>query len=421
LTQVDPTAPSQRARRVRQMGLLAGVLAALGLGIFALASSKADRPPARPNASAEGAERAKRVAGIFYPTQAQWTTLGVEPIELKEFHSEYVTEGKIAVDEDRATPIYSPYAGRVIRLLVKPGDTVEPGQPLFTVEAADMVQAQNDFISAATALNKARSARHLAEIVDTRQRSLYEGKAVPLKEVQQARALLDAAENDARSSEVALEAARNRLRILGKTDKEISDFQESGTISPATPIYSPIGGTIVQRKVGPGQYLGSGASDPVFVIGDLSTVWITVFVREIDASKVQVGQRLRFTLLAHPDRTFEAKINYVAATLDPTTRRLLVRGTVENPQALLKPEMFANVAIVASDGGLAPAIPREAVIYEGDTARIWVARADGGIELRSIKPGLSNGRAIQALQGVDAGEKVISRGSLFIDRAAAVN
>ncbi len=347
--------------------------------------------------------------------------MGVEPIELKEFHSEYVTEGKIAVDEDRATPIYSPYAGRVIRLLVKPGDTVVPGQPLFTVEAADMVQAQNDFISAATALNKARSARHLAEIVDTRQRSLYEGKAVPLKEVQQARALLDAAENDARSAEVALEAARNRLRILGKTDKEISDFQESGTISPATPISSPIGGTIVQRKVGPGQYLGSGASDPVFVIGDLSTVWITVFVREIDASKVQIGQTLRFTLLAHPDRTFEAKINYVAATLDPTTRRLLVRGTVENPQALLKPEMFANVAIVASDGGLAPAIPREAVIYEGDTARIWVVRADGGIELRAIKPGLSSGRTIQALQGVDAGERVIARGSLFIDRAAAVN
>lgn len=418
MNDVERVAPSGMARQIRWAAALPGVLAVVGLGFFALASSKADRPPVSP-AKAASAERVRRAAGVFYPTPAQWTTLGVEAIELKEFHSEYVTEGKLAVDEDRSTPIYSPYAGRVMRLLVKPGDTVEPGQPLFTVEAADMVQAQNDFISAVTALNKARSARNLAEIVDTRQRNLYEGKAVPLKEVQQARALLDAAENDVRSADVALEAVRNRLRILGKSDKEISDFQQSGTISPATPIYSPIGGTIVQRKVGPGQYLGNNANDPVFVIGDLSSVWIMVFVREIDASKVQIGQTLRFTLLAHPERSFETTINYVAATLDPATRRLQVRGTVDNPQGLLKPEMFANVAIVAGDGGVAPAVPREAVIYEGDNARVWVVREDGGIELRSIKPGLSSGRKIQVTQGVRAGESVVVRGSLFIDRAAA--
>ena len=117
---------------------------------------------------------------------------------------------------------------------------------------------------------------------DNRQRLLYEGKAVPLKEVQNARAALDAAENDARSTEVALEAARNRLRILGKTDQETTRFQEKGTINPATAIYAPIGGTIVQRKVGPGQYVGSGASDPVFIIGDLSRVWVVAYVRETE-------------------------------------------------------------------------------------------------------------------------------------------
>ena len=95
---------------------------------------------------------------------------------------------------------------------------------------------------------------------------------MPLKEVQNARTALDAAENDVRSAEVALEAARNRLRILGKTDQEITDFQEKGTIDPATLITAPIAGTIVQRKVGPGQYVGGGQTDPVFIIGDLSTV-----------------------------------------------------------------------------------------------------------------------------------------------------
>jgi membrane fusion protein, heavy metal efflux system len=145
--------------------------------------------------------------------------LTVEPVQQRVFQSEHVTEGKIAVDEDRSTPIFSPYAGRVLKLFVKPGDTVTVGQPLFTVQATDMVQAQNDSISAATALNKARSALNLAQIIDKRQRLLYEGKAVPLKEVQNARTALDAAENDVRSAEVALEAARNRLRILGKTDQ----------------------------------------------------------------------------------------------------------------------------------------------------------------------------------------------------------
>ena len=76
---------------------------------------------------------------------------------------------------------------------------------------------------------------------------------------------------------------RNRLRILGKTDQEITEFQHKGTINPATPIYAPIGGTIVQRRVGTGQYVGSGASEPVFVIGDLSTVWVVACVRETEA------------------------------------------------------------------------------------------------------------------------------------------
>ena len=247
--------------------------------------------------------QSKRTRGLFYPTAAQWATLTVEPCQQKTFRSEYVTEGKIAVDEDRSTPIFSPYAGRVTKLFVKPGDVVTQGQTLFTVEATDMVQAQNDFITASTALNKARSTLNLAQINDKRQRLLYEGKAVPLKEVQQAQGTLDAAENDVRSADVALEASRNRLRILGKTDQEITEFQTKGTINPATPIYAPIGGTIVQRKVGPGQYVGSGASDPVFVIGDLSTVWVVAYIRETEAPMVRIGQPIYFTVLAYPDRS----------------------------------------------------------------------------------------------------------------------
>jgi membrane fusion protein, heavy metal efflux system len=139
---------------------------------------------------------------LFFPTPSQWATMTIEPVRQRVFRSELVTEGKIAIDEDRSTPIFSPYAGQVVKLFVRPGDTVSVGQPLFAVQATDMVQAQNDFISAATALNKSRSALNLAQTNDQRQRMLYEGKAVPLKEVQNARAVLDAAENDFRQAEV---------------------------------------------------------------------------------------------------------------------------------------------------------------------------------------------------------------------------
>ena len=364
--------------------------------------------------------QSKRTRGLFYPSAAQWATLTVEPCQQKTFRSEYVTEGKIAVDEDRSTPIFSPYAGRVTKLFVKPGEIVTPGQTLFTVEATDMVQAQNDFISASTALNKARSTLNLAQINDKRQRLLYEGKAVPLKEVQQAQGTLDAAENDVRSADVALEASRNRLRILGKTDQEITEFQTKGTINPATPIYAPIGGTIVQRKVGPGQYVGSGASDPVFVIGDLSTVWVAAYIRETEAPMVRIGQPIYFTVLAYPDRSFPAKISYVATALDPVTRRLLVRASVDNSAGVLKPEMFASVKILTGEGEAAIAVPRDAIIHEGERARVWVARDhDTAIELRQIKVGLTNGTMVEVLDGLAPSDRVITRGSLFIDRVAS--
>jgi cobalt-zinc-cadmium efflux system membrane fusion protein len=416
----DLDRPQSRARALpaRVQVLLVLILVfAVGAGIW-VAKSRTNSDARDPDAAGQS----KKVTGVFYPSPAQWATLTVEPVQQRVFQSEHVTEGKIAVDEDRSTPIFSPYAGRVIKLFVKPGDTVTVGQPLFTVQAADMVQAQNDFISAATALNKARSAQNLAEIIDKRQRLLYEGKAVPLKEVQNARAALDAAENDVRSADVALEATRNRLRILGKTDQEITDFQEKGTIDPATLITAPIAGTIVQRKVGPGQYVGSGSTDPVFIIGDLSTVWVVAFIRETEAPIVHVGQHIYFTVLAYPDRSFPATISYVAAALDPTTRRLLVRATVDNAAGLLKPEMFASVKILTGESDKAVAVPRDAIIYEGEVARVWVVRDkdnEKAIELRRIKVGLTNGSMVEVLKGLAPGDRVVTKGSLFIDRVAS--
>src|SRR6267378_936458 len=360
----------------------------------------------------------KATASRFVPSEAVWASLSVEPVSERVFRAEHITEGKIAVNEDSSTPIFSPYAGRVTKLLVKPSDTVERGQPLFIVEATDTVQAQNDFISALGALNTARSKLNLAQIVEKRANDLYAGKAVPLKDWQQSQADLTTAQNDMRSAETALEAAHNRLRILGRSEDQIAAFQQTRQISADTPIYSPIGGTVVQRKIGPGQFISSGASDPVFVIGDLSTVWLTAFVRETEASGVAVGQDITFSLLAMPGSRFKARIDYVAAAIDPATRRLLVRATIDNKDGMFKPEMFANVTIYSGGDRPGVGVPKQALIYEGEHVRLWVVHDDKSIELRDVETGLRNDDLVEVRTNLKAGEKIITKGSLFIDRAA---
>jgi cobalt-zinc-cadmium efflux system membrane fusion protein len=355
----------------------------------------------------------------YTPTPAEWASLTIQPVTERAFRAEHVTEGKIAVDEDRSTPVFSPYAGRVIKLLARPGDSVTQGQPLFVIEAADTVQAQNDFVAATGGLNKAKSALDLAQLQDKRAKDLFEGKAVPLKDYQQTQATLIQAQNDLRSAQTALEAARNKLRILGLSEETIEAFQDKGRINPETTILAPIAGTVVQRKIGPGQYVNAGASDPVFVIGDLSTVWLTAFVRETDASAVAVGQEMTFNLLALPGRTLTARINYVATAIDSATRRLMVRATVDNASGQLKPEMFATVTIYAPGDQPSVGVPKQALIYEGSEVRVWVAHNDKTIELRQIVTGLTNGDLVEVHGNLKPGEQIVTKGSLFIDRAAS--
>ena len=409
----EPT-PQVQALSKKQLAVAAAVLAVAGAAWWGFSHLGGS-----PKGNSELSSQSRRGLQGYTPTPAEWASLTIEPVAGQVFRAETVTEGKIAVDEDKSTPVFSPYAGRVTKLLVRPGDGVTQGQPLFVIEAADTVQAQNDFISAMTALNKAKSALDLAQLQDNRARDLFEGKAVPLKDYQQSQATLIQAQNDLRSSQTALEAARNKLRILGLTDDAISAFQEKGRIDPNTTIPSPIAGTVVQRKVGPGQYVNSGASDPVFVIGDLTTVWLTAFVRETDASKVSVGQQIAFNVLALPGRMLTARIDYVSAAIDPATRRLLVRATIDNKDGLLKPEMFANVTIYSAGDHPAVGVPKQALIYEGDQVRIWVAHEDKSIELRQIKTGLANGDLVEVDGNLKPGEEIVTKGSLFIDRAAS--
>jgi membrane fusion protein, heavy metal efflux system len=369
--------------------------------------------------SSEPSRVAKGDGSRFIPTDAEFASLAFEPATEQVFRAEHVTEGKIAVNEDSSTPIFSPYSGRVLRLLVKPSDVVTRGQELFVIEATDTVQALNDFITALSTENSARSKLNLAQINEKRQNDLYAGKAVPLKDWQQAQNDLNNAQNDMRAAETGLEATHNRLRILGRSEQQIAAFQQTRQISADTPIYSPIEGTVVQRKVGPGQFISTGASDPVFIIGDLSTVWLTAFVRESETADVRVGQDVDFKVLALPGRAFKARIDYVAAAIDPTTRRLMVRATLDNKEGLFKPEMFANATIYSGDDRKSVGVRKQALIYEGQRVRLWVATDDKSLELREVQTGLINGDYVEVRTNLKPGERVVVKGSLFIDRAAS--
>jgi cobalt-zinc-cadmium efflux system membrane fusion protein len=341
--------------------------------------------------------------GTFRASPQQLKSFTVESVRTHAFVSEELTEGKIGVNGDRATPVISPYSGRVTRVIAGLGDTVKARAPLATLEASEFVQAQND-------LRVAASQVKLARISETRKHALYDAKGGSLQDWQQAQADLAAAET-------ALNAVRNRLQIFGKSDAEIAELETLQTMNPSATIAAPIAGVVVDRQVGPGQYLQAGGP-PVFTIADPSSVWLLANVRESDAGLVQLGQPVEVRVLAYPKRVFKARVTYVAAVVDPATHRLPVRAEIDNRDLALKPEMFANFRILTSDATEAPAVPEAAVVYEGATAHVWVVAGDGLLSYRVIRTGRSNDGLVEVLDGLKAGERIVTKGGLFIDQAA---
>jgi membrane fusion protein, heavy metal efflux system len=405
--------PLVLSRRL-QGALVAGAALCFVLSVGGLrprASLSADRPTRQDSAP-----------GQFMPTKEAWAGLTIERVETRLFLPEEIAEGNIAVDDDLTTPVFSPYSGRVVQLIGKLGDKVERGAPLFAVEATEFVQAANDLIAAVATSKTAHAQLSQAEINEKRAHELYLAKGGALKDWQQSQTDLAAAQNTARSADIALAAVRNRLRILGKSETEIAALEAQPTqkLEPVTIVTAPIAGTVTQRQVGLGQYIPSvtaGASGPVYTIGDLSTVWLIAHVREAAAGRMQLGQAVEVSVPAYPDRIYRAKLSWIAPSIDKDTRRLPVRADVENPDDELKPMMFANFRIITGEAIAAPAAPQSAIVYEGDSARVWVARDDGSLEARNVTTGQTSDGIVEIRQGVAPGETVVTRGTLFIDRA----
>jgi len=324
--------------------------------------------------------------------------------------------GQIAFNDDASTVVLTPFSGRVTRLIAKIGDAVKRGDALFEIDSPEVVQAQTDLIAAVQALEKARAHLALGKRALDRQSRLIADKATSQRELDQALSDHTSAETELTTAEGTLMAARNRLRVLvGRTEQEIERVERERLINTLITINAPIDGTVIARKVGPGQYVRSDSGDPLYSLSNLSTMWLKANVPENDIPLVRVGQQIEVRVTAVPDRIFKAHVIAIGAASDAATRRVAVRSEIPNPDGALKSEMFATFEIATGDGEPAPCVPTEAVIWEGDTAVAWVEREPMLFQRRRVKVGWKQNGRLQVGDGLKPGDLVVGRGAIFVN------
>ena len=365
--------------------------------------------------SSSAAEGPEKGADFLRVVPDQLHQLEIVKVASYGFRAQTSAIGQIGYNENASTIVLTPFSGRVIRLIARLGDQVKRGDPLLEIDSPEQFAQQNDFIAAQTAKRKASSQHGLAQIQESRIRGLHEGNAAPSKDLQQAEAQLAAAENDMRAADAAFEAARVRLRILGRSEAEILKLEQTGGLSRITTITAPIDGTVVSRKVGPGQYVKADSSDGLYTIADLSTMWLKAQIFEQDIVQVRVGQDIEAKVTAVPDRIFKARIDAINSASDLATRRVVVRAEIENADGLLRAEMFAMFRISIDDGSKSPAVPTNAVIREGDVATVWVETEPRLFKRRVVDIGIQQDGLTQIRSGVETGELVVARGAIFVD------
>jgi cobalt-zinc-cadmium efflux system membrane fusion protein len=206
----------------------------------------------------------------------------------------------------------------------------------------------------------------------------------------------------------------SRLALFGK-NAELVEASNSGGPDRRVVIRAPINGTIVERKVGAGQYVKPDMPDPLFMISDLSTVWVIADVFESYLAKIHVGQSVEITVPAYPERRFPARISFINPTVDNETRTVHVRCSVPNPGGLLKPDMFALIDIGAALPQRVAAVPTGAIFTKGADSFVFVEESPEHFRRRQVRPGRAIDGATVIEEGLKPGERVATRGVLLLN------
>jgi cobalt-zinc-cadmium efflux system membrane fusion protein len=359
-----------------------------------------------PTTDARG-PKADAPAGVVDLSEGQLKSVKVEVAAERDFPLEKSAVGSIAFNEELTTQVFTPYQGRIVDLFAKVGDEITKGQPLFTIDSPDLVQASSTLISAAAVLEL--TTKNL-----NRMKSLFEAHAASQKDFEQAT-------SDNRTAQGAYRAARDAVRIFGKSDADMDRIVEDRRVDPILVIPCPITGRITARNAAPGLFVQPGNAPPPFVVADISKLWMLANVAEGDTPLFKTGQDVRVTVMAYPGRAFAGRISTIGSSVDPVTHRLLVRSEIDDPKHELRSGMLANFVISTGAPMRSVAVPVDGVVREGDgTMTVWVTADRRRFTQRTVKVGLLRDGYYQILEGLQPGEPVATEGALFLSNALAI-
>jgi cobalt-zinc-cadmium efflux system membrane fusion protein len=338
-------------------------------------------------------------------------------VQQQRIVKEVCLTGQVEPDANITTPVISLVPGRIEKSFVQLGDIVKEGQKLAFIRSDDIAQIEADLLKQVldfqADIDQARVQLALCEKIYGRHKQLY-------SEGISARADLDSAESDFQKAQVALEtlkdkrealitSIRERLRLYGVEKDELDRVLAKKKIDDDFYMLSPRDGIITERNADVGQLIDN--SHNVFVVTDLKQVWLTAQAFEKDIHLIKKGQKVVVTVNSYPDKVFPGKVDYTGVMLDTDSRTMPVRATVQNPQIILKPEMFANMRVVIGETR-ALSIPFESVRKTGEATVVYVVQGKNRFEERKIEVGRRLGNSVEILKGLRPGETVVARGSL---------
>jgi len=352
-------------------------------------------PPAGAGASAQ--------ATYFTVPADQLPHLKIAPVRQTTWSSEVRTTGTVDWDNDHTTQAITQVSGPITRIVADTGTRVKTGDPLLYVASGDMTTAVSTY-------RKAKNRFDLAKRSLERSKDLLDHKALSQREYESAQADFNDASTD-------LQASLQTLKVFGVLQTDINDAEQQNVpIKPEMVMRAPLTGTVVQRMVLPGQFIQAGTT-PAFVISNTSTVWVQGHVYDKDLAAVHVGDKVdeRNASFREP---FHGVVSYIGDMLDPATRTTPVRIVTQNPAGLLKKDLFLDVVIHDKTTRDVLVVPTAAVLYdEQNFPFVYVQVETGKFAQRLVKLGAQQGDETQVIDGLQAGEPVVTQGSVFLQFA----
>lgn len=319
--------------------------------------------------------------------------------------------GLVTLDETRTARIGSLQEGLILETLAQVGDRVRARQVLALMHSHDVHDAWAGYGKAIAERRRLEKELVYATAAHERAARLYTDKAVSLQEVQRAEVDRDAARELVDGALAEVRRSLNELEHLGI---EAPKPDQTGPPRGAEqiPVRSPLAGVVLERLVTPATAVTPGT--PLFVVSDLSTLWVVAEIDESRLSRVRTGRPVEVSVAAYPDERFMGHISFVADTVNPSTRRLTVRSTVPNPAGRLKPEMFATVWLGEGDPQRVLVVPESAVQTVDGRPTVFVADGDGRFTPTAVEAGAAQDGTVVITSGLAPGQRIAVRGSFAL-------